>query len=182
MTCIVGLAENGAVYIGGDSAGVDSRYALGVRADRKVFRNGDYIMGFTSSFRMGQLLAHVFKPPKRHPDTDLLAFMVSDFVNGVRQCLKDGGYAEKDKEVEKGGSFLVGYQGRLFAVHGDYQVADQVDGFDAVGCGDLIALGSMHASKDRPPKDRVQAALEAAERFSAGVRAPFHIETLGAST
>lgn len=180
MTCIVGLAESGAVYIGGDSAGVDSRYALGVRADRKVFRNGDYIMGFTSSFRMGQLLQHSFKPPKRHPDTDIYAFMVTEFVDGVRQCLKDGGYATKEKEAEQGGSFLVGYQGRLFIVHGDYQVADPADGFGALGCGDLIALGSMHSTRVMEPKFRVLTALEAAERFSAGVRAPFHIERIPA--
>ena len=38
MTAIVGLAQSGAVYIGGDSAGV-SGMSLTVRADAKVFRN-----------------------------------------------------------------------------------------------------------------------------------------------
>ena len=42
MTCIVGLVEKGNVYIGGDSAGVGG-YSLTVRADRKVFRNGDFV-------------------------------------------------------------------------------------------------------------------------------------------
>lgn len=43
MTCIVGVAEGGKVWIGGDSAGVDSgNYSLTVRADRKVFRNGHF--------------------------------------------------------------------------------------------------------------------------------------------
>ncbi|WP_245320978.1 hypothetical protein [Bradyrhizobium sp. NAS96.2] len=53
MTCIVGLVDKGQVFIGGDSAGVNAeRLALVVRNDRKVFRNGDFVMGFTSSFRM----------------------------------------------------------------------------------------------------------------------------------
>ena len=176
MTCIVGMTEKGKVYLGGDSAGVGG-YSLTVRADRKVFRNGDFVMGFTTSFRMGQLLAHALKPPKRFPDSDVYAFMVTDFINAVRDCLKSGGYAEKHNDAEQGGTFLVGYEGRLFTVYGDYQVAEHVDGFAAVGCGHEIALGAMFASKSLKPTERVRVALEAAERFSAGVRGPFHYES-----
>ena len=50
MTCIVGVAHKGAVYIGGDSAAV-AGWALTCRADHKVFKNGDFVMGFTTSFR-----------------------------------------------------------------------------------------------------------------------------------
>lgn len=175
MTCIVGLVDSGKVYIGGDSAGVGG-YSLSVRADRKVFKNGDFVMGFTSSFRMGQLLHHAFSPPKRHPETDLDKFMVTDFINGVRDCLKSGGYAEKHNEAEQGGTFLVGYCGRLFEVHGDYQVGEATAGFSAVGCGEDIALGAMFANREGKPEKRIRTALEAAERFSAGVRGPFHIE------
>ena len=56
MTCIVGLIDGRRVWMGGDSAGV-SGLDITVRADAKVFRNGDFLIGFTSSFRMGQLLA-----------------------------------------------------------------------------------------------------------------------------
>jgi len=175
MTCIVGIAEGGKVYIGGDSAGVGG-YSLTVRADKKVFVNGDFVMGFTTSFRMGQLLHHAFTPPKRHPDTDIDKFMVTDFINAVRDCLKSGGYAGRQNETESGGTFLVGYSGRLFRIDGDYQVGEAVDGFDAVGCGDDIARGALFANPAGKPQDRLRVALEAAERFSAGVRAPFHFE------
>ncbi len=179
MTCIVGLADGGSVYIGGDSAGVDKSMGLSVRADRKVFRNGDFVMGFTTSFRMGQLLAHSFKPPKRYPDTDVYAYMVNEFVDAVRECLKKGGYAKKEAEAELGGTFLVGYAGRLFEIFDDYQVGDPVSGFSAVGCGGDIAIGSLY-STEGDAKSRVMKALHAAEQFSGGVRAPFHIEVLPA--
>ena len=52
MTCIVGLIDGRRVWMGGDSAGV-SGLDITVRADAKVFRNGDFLIGFTSSFRMG---------------------------------------------------------------------------------------------------------------------------------
>jgi hypothetical protein len=174
MTCIVGLVHDGKVYVGGDSAGVGG-YDLTVRADKKVFRNGEFVMGFTSSFRMGNLLQHALTPPRWHPDDDVHKYMVTDFVDAVRTCLKKGGYATKESEAEVGGTFLVGYAGRLFTIHGDYQVGEGLDGYAACGCGDTIALGSLYTSKGNP-RSRVLTALAAAERFSAGVRAPFHIE------
>ena len=50
------------MYIGGDRAGV-AGLSLTVRADEKVFQNGEFLMGFTTSFRMGQLLRYSLKPP-----------------------------------------------------------------------------------------------------------------------
>lgn len=178
MTCIVGLVDNGKVYIGGDSAGMDGRYAMQVRADRKVFRNGEFIFGFTTSFRMGQLLAHSLQPPRRHQTDEVYAYMVTEFIDAVRECLKKGGYAEKNNEAERGGTFLVGYAGRLFEIHSDYQVAETVDGISACGCGDMIALGALAATAGDPPLERLEKALSAAERFSGGVRSPFHLEVL----
>lgn len=176
MTAIVGLCEGGKVYIGGDSAGV-ANFAITTRADQKVFRNGDFIMGFTDSFRMGQLLRYIFTPPPRRPDEDVFAFMVNDFVNTARKCLKSGGFTKVENNVETGGNFLVGYEGRLFRVSSDYQVGESACGYDAIGCGDGYALGSLYTSNGDPRK-RVKTALKAAQEFSAGVREPFHIEVL----
>lgn len=174
MTCIVAVVEDGKVWIGGDSAGV-AGYDLTVRADPKVFRNGDFVMGFTSSFRMGQLLAHAFQPPKRHADQDVFAYMVTGFVDALRQCFKDGGYAGQRDAREDGGTFLVGYQGRLFCIESDYQVRESIDGYDACGCGAPVALGALYQTAPGNPKGRLIAALKAAEHFNVGVRAPFNI-------
>jgi ATP-dependent protease HslVU (ClpYQ) peptidase subunit len=172
MTAIVGLVHNGAVYVGGDSAGV-SGWSLTVRADTKVFHNGPYLFGFTTSFRMGQLIHHAFEPPK--PKPDLERFMSTEFVDALRTCLKDGGWARKENDREEGGTFLVGVRGSLFVIQDDYQVGQAADGYAAVGCGDQIALGALYATAGTAmsPRRRIQVALEAAERFSAGVRAPF---------
>lgn len=62
MTAIAGLVHDGRVLIGADSGGV-AGWTLNVRKDSKVFTNGAYVMGFTTSFRMGQLLRWAFKPP-----------------------------------------------------------------------------------------------------------------------
>lgn len=172
MTAVVGLVRNGRVHLGADSAGV-AGWSMTVRADEKVFRNGPYVMGFTTSFRMGQLLRYGFAAPL--PTGDLAAFMTTTFIDAVRDCLKTGGWATKSSEQESGGNFLVGVGGRLFEIGSDYQVGEPVDGYAAVGCGFEIALGSLHTSglADWPVKKRIRAALEAAERFSAGVRGPY---------
>lgn len=172
MTVIVGLVHKGRVHLGGDSAGVCG-YQLTVRRDPKVFSNGPYVMGFTSSFRMGQLLQHAFQAP--HPAGSLDQFMVTTFIDALRTCLKDGGWARKDSEQEQAGTFLVGVHGRLFVIQGDYQVGEPADGYAAVGCGDELALGALHATAtlDMPPRDRVATALAAADHHSAGVAGPY---------
>lgn len=180
MTCIVGLVQNGHVYMGGDSAGV-AGYELVLRRDPKVFRVGPFVIGFTSSFRMGQLLHYKLAAPGRTTSQDVAAYMATDFVDAVRTCLQTGGYARKENEEETAGTFLVGYSGRLFTIDSDYQVGESIDNFAAVGCGAQVALGALFATPQRPPRERLTTALKAAERHSAGVRGPFAFETLKAT-
>lgn len=180
MTCIVGLVQNDVVYVGGDSAGSDGTN-LTERADLKVFRNGDFVMGFTSSFRMGQLLAFNFDPPKRDAGTDVMAYMVTYFIDAARKCMKDGGYMRIVDSAERGGTFLVGYQGKLFRIQEDFQVSEAALGFDACGSGQEIALGSLWSTRLwSDPVNRLGEALRAAEKFCAHVRGPFVFKTMPA--
>jgi hypothetical protein len=179
MTCIVGLVTPKGIYVGGDSAGVGG-YSLTVRADEKVFINGGFIFGFTSSFRMGQILRFGFTPPKLHADVDLYEYMVTTFIDAVRQRFAAAGWIGKEETTrDTGGTFIVGHRNRLFTIQGDFQVAESIDGYDAVGCGQDIALGSLYATKKSDgfsdPEVAVETALEAAEGYSAGVRRPFKI-------
>lgn len=177
MTCIVAYANGlGKVWMGGDSAGV-AGHSLVQRADEKVFRNGDFLFGFTSSFRMGQILRYRFKPPRRHPNDDVVEFMSTAFVDDVRACLKEYAFSTVREGVERGGMFLVGFEGRIFKVEEDFQVGISVHPFDACGCGDDIALGAMlsliNANAGMAGEQLVKSALMAAETFSSGVRGPF---------
>lgn len=177
MTCIVAVSDGERVTLGGDSAGI-AELELTLRADTKVFRSSTYAIGFTSSFRMGQLLRYGARLPE--PTADLERFMVTSFIDAVREVLKEGGFASKENEAERGGAFLVGIGAEIFEIGIDYQVGRSVRPYAAVGCGARIALGAMHALERLPTLSREQralAALEAAEAFSAGVRRPFHLVT-----
>ena len=177
MTCIVGITDGHTVYMGADSAGVDGAYRLQVRIDKKIFTNGEFLIGCTTSFRMIQLLRYALKPPKPKEGQDIEEFMVVDMIDAIRKTLKDGGFAKKEDEVERGGNFLVGYRGHLFEIQGDYQVAETVAGYAATGCGIDLALGSMFSTNATrmKPEARIRQALEAAAHHSAGVSGPFWI-------
>lgn len=172
MTCIVGLVDKGDVYIGGDSAGT-AGLSLSIRADEKVFGNGPFIMGFTSSFRMGQLLRYKFSPPAQTVHQNDMEYMVTSFVDAARQCFAGNGFGDKD--ATEGGTFLVGYKGKLYTLQSDYQVALSVAPFDAVGSGADLALGALFATEHLKPEDRVTMALSAASTFNAAVAPPFTI-------
>lgn len=181
MTCVVALRHDGVIYMGCDSAGVGGWYSRMKRVDPKIYRVGEMLIGFTTSFRMGQLLGYSLELPKHHADVPIEHWMATDFINAVRRVLKDGGFAEKEKEVEKGGIFLAAYRGRIFEIESDYQVGEREEPYNAVGCGQDLALGALYASERgivTGPRVRVELALEAAAAFSAGVYAPFRIEEL----
>lgn len=164
--------------MGADSAGV-SGLNLRTRTDPKVFQLGGLLCGFTTSFRMGQLLRWKWQIPARPEKQSMDEYLATALVDSIRQCFKDGGFAEKKNEQESGGTFLIACEGRLFTIHDDYQVAETSDDFAAVGCGDEYALGALHALRDhRRTEQHVRVALEAAEHFSAGVRGPFLIQSL----
>lgn len=185
MTCIAALIHNNEVWMGGDSAGV-AGLNVTVRKDPKVFKNGEFLIGFTSSFRMGQLLRYRFNPPRYYEDDDVYAYMCTDFIEELRYCLKAGGYATRINEEESGGNFLVGFKGRLFEIGSDFQVGESIAEYNAVGCGEEYAKGSLFSMMgiNSLAEDKLSAgyiieeALKAAEYFSGGVRSPFIIEKI----
>ena len=176
MTCIVGLEHEGKVYIGADSASVGGWEVKATRL-RKVFQRSRFLIGYTGSFRMGQLLQHQLTVTPQNGESDE-EYMVCKFVEAVRTCLKDGGFAKVENNVDEGGQFIIGFNGQLYLVDDDFQVNSMAQGFYAVGCGRGYALGAMKVLNDLPPKQRIRKALETAAYFSGAVCKPFRIKVL----
>lgn len=189
MTCIVGYIEKSkegdVVYIAGDSAAVGG-LNISVRKDPKVFAVGEFIFGYTSSFRMGQLLMYSFEPPEIKEGVDLHKYMCTDFTNELRKTFKNGGYLSTNNGEETAGTFIVGVRGRLFVVQNDLQVGECYDQFVSVGCGKSFALGAMYYATNyatnRPlyssTVELLTESLNAACYFNGGVRAPYTILSL----
>jgi hypothetical protein len=180
MTCIVGLIHKKKVYMGGDSASGDSsNWHVQQVKNPKVFRNKDFLIGCTTSWRMNQILQFDFDPPKHPKNLDTMKYMVTHFVKEIRRCMEKGGYSKIENNVEQGGEFLVGYAGHIYRIYDDFQVSESIHNLDACGCGVAFALGSLYSTRDWPnPLDRLREALEAAETYSGGVRGPFFFESI----
>ena len=178
MTCICAIEQDGIITMGGDSAGV-AGFDVVIRKDEKVFtlkNSPNTIFGYTTSFRMGQLLRYALEMPEQSARKDDMQYLVTDFVDTVRGIFSGKGYMRKESDQEVGGTFLLGYNGHLYEVDSDFQIGIPADGYAACGCGISYALGSLHTSRSNSdPLERVQIALETAAKFSCGVRAPFTI-------
>lgn len=181
MTVIVAVVKNGKVYVGADSAGVSrDDLAISSRRDTKVFVKDNFIIGFTSSFRMGQILKYSLNCPKQKKKQTDEEFMCTTFVDHVQSLFKKKGYGTIELNEQNGGTFIVGYKGTIYTIEDDFQVAIQYENYAAVGCGSKIALGSLYACNAYKfnPENAITMALKAAENFSAGVRNPFIIKSL----
>ena len=185
MTCIVGLVQDGKVNIGADSQGTDGRWNATQRKDPKVFTRDGIIFGFTSSYRMGQLLRYKLEIPRRFQDESIEEFMHTRFIEEVRTTFTEGGFGKTDSGEQSGGSFLVGVEGRLFHIESDFQVGESELPFDACGCGDAFALGALTVL-DRllgeTAEHRVTEAIKVAALHSAGVGGAVTVLSAEAST
>ena len=178
MTCIVGLKYKGKVYIGADSLGSDSSFNKVVRADEKVFKKGEMIFGFTTSYRMGQILRYAMTIPTRPEGIDDMEYLVAHFIPTLITAYDDGGWIANSKSgARTGGTFLLGYRKELYKIENDFQVGKPVENYESCGCGQDFAKGSLFSTNNlkMEPDARILMALHAATKHSAGVDGPYTI-------
>lgn len=180
MTCIIGLEHAGNVYIGADSAAV-SGWEVQETLLPKVFQRDVFLIGYTTSFRMGQLLWQHLDVRAQHDDEGDTTYIICGFIEAVRECLKKHGYAKVDNNVEAGGCFLVGHKDKLYRASDGYGITRAADRFTAIGCGDEYALGAMRALASLGPVERIEKSLAIAAHFSGGVMGPFTVLELARS-
>lgn len=167
MTCIIGLIDNDGVWVGADKSSV-SGYTINSTRLAKVFRKQDYVIAYTSSFRMGQLLQHMIELPSP-PEEINVDFMVREFIEPIRKAFKDYGYSVIENNSETGGSFIVGVKNSLFHVCADYQVNQYNDDFICDGCGRDYALAAMEALSWHEPETRIRKSIEITAKFCTNV-------------
>lgn len=182
MTCIVGVKTDEGIFIGGDSFGGNELVA-GVYKTPKVFgkpkigRTHAMIFGFTTSWRMGQILQNMPDIRKPSEKTDL-EFIASDWINMVREHMETGGYNLDEGGREEFGSVILGYNNSLYEISPDYGVIEPFYNYAATGSAVRTAYGSLATTevmKKVSPQDRILAALSAAEIHEYFVRRPFNI-------
>ena len=171
MTAIVGLVDKGTAWLGGDS-GSFRGWDRDVHPGGKLFRVGEVMIGLAGSAVDAQTIQYGVKLPEIHGG-DLKAWTVQSLVPEVKRALKERARVTTKDGLENWEStFLVAVRDRVFRVGSEFYVGERDDPYYAVGCGADFALGVLYATKGAPKK-RLEAALNAAAYFSAGVHPPF---------
>lgn len=174
MTCIVGVVDEGRVFLGGDSAASNTD-SITTQKSSKVWVKEGFAFGYTSSFRMGQILRYSLHVPHRHSDIDVDDYIHTDFIEEVRRLFTEGGYTYSQSGRDSGGNFLLGHQGRLWEVQSDFSITESIHGYAAVGSGEHVALGSLYSTNQSPVRTRISTALKAAAEFVPSVRGPYKV-------
>jgi hypothetical protein len=184
MSCIVGIAERGRVWIGADScASNGNRYTL-TGDTGKLFRCGPMLVGAAGNLRVGQLMRHVLNPPAFEHGDNPARYVVCEIAAPFRELLREYGALSGDQERLKDGdaansAMLIGLAGRLFILQDNFQIEEYADGYAAQGCGQDLARGALCVlSNDLPPEKRILLALGAAARFDVKVGPPFLIDSI----
>ncbi len=169
MTVIVGIAEAGELWIGGDSRSFCDGMSLQA-AEPKVWHSNGVYIGAAGSSHLCDMVRYLDLPPIA--GTPPARYLATKLAPALREALGpcDDGY-------ELG--LLVGLCGRIFTLDSFLSPASHGD-FAAVGSGERYALTALEMIErhgiDMTPEERVLEALRVASR-DAYVGAPFDIVT-----
>jgi ATP-dependent protease HslVU (ClpYQ) peptidase subunit len=181
MTCIAGaIDKDSTVWIGADSVSLQNQDCVRRDSRSKVFTVGSFLVGCTGTHRVCQIVEYLFQPPRLETN-DYSAYMVRQFVTGLRAAMKEHGGEYKDSNGTDvmDGRCLVGFAGQLFEIDIGYGVFNPRDGYHAIGCAAQEAMSAMFTSRSLSEgvsaEEMVRCGLEAAAEFDSNIRPPFVI-------
>ena len=180
MTCIVATVFGGEVFMAGDLMGSNG-FVKKVYPDPKVFKNGDFVVGYTSSFRMGQLLQYNWKQPPRIEGLTDRQYLQVDVIESMRGVFNAYGYGSNEGLEDIGGNFLIGYKGSLYEMQPNFSILKHED-FAAIGSGQDYANSVLSVLEVtiKSPEDVVEClgtAIKTAARFTTSVSEEFTWES-----
>jgi hypothetical protein len=187
MTCIVGIVDESAdcVWMASDSGSWNTAdETTDLVPYTKLFGTGNeavpIVVGFTGNLRMCQVLQHAVLPHITEVpwhDSVIERWVVLTFRSLVHDAfvehdvLKDG----EPFHMEHSG-FMLAIGKRLFSVSEKFEVVAALRGYEAMGSGRLLALGSVFTSNiTEPPSPQMKLyrALSAAKEHLPEIKEPF---------
>ena len=176
MTCIVGVAHKGKVYMAGDR-GASTDETILASQDPKIARRGSFVIGYAGNYGLGQLMLHGLKMPVLpRRKSSLLPFMRTTFHDSFLRLIEKTKYKMELAHEDTQSGFLIGVRDELF----EYEPIDgQMAQFEetTLGAGGQIALGVLYATQGMNPEDRVKLAVGAACFYSTSCREPIDFLT-----
>lgn len=172
MTCVIGYIDSkGNGHIAADSAGTDVAYHKRIDINSsKIFRKNEMLIGYTTSFRMGQILEHCLTFPERQEGLTDYQYLIKQVIPIIRKAFVDENYM---KETDKnGGTFIIVWNGVIYEIQNDFSVFSHSRPFAACGSGTPQAEGYIAACihngilKDDNVETVLKAAVETVGTFN----------------
>ena len=169
MTCIVGIAKDGVVYMGGDRGASDDNVILSMSRP-KIVQINNYLIGYAGSQGIGQLAHMIDLPPI---GKNIEKTLRTTFVKTLKAAIEE--YGNASNVDDNATDWLIGVDGKLFEISSvDWQVTEFE--YTAIGTGGPIALGSLHTSQTwKDNQKRIRYALQAAVDTSPSCSGPIDI-------
>ena len=181
MTAIVGIIQDGEVWIGGDGVTAFGYYVMPSRQP-KVFRVGEALVGVSGSPRVGQLLRLAVETAPCPPDADPYKWLCLDFSTALRTVVNEHGAMKTEEGADDIKSHaLIGIRGRLFYMDGLFAIYESSRGYEACGGGSEVVMGSLitsHHMVGVTPEQRIRWALEACFEVMPSIGPPYTIDHL----
>lgn len=170
MTVIVGIADKGKVYIGGDRGHSDS-HTLVSSSQPKIFEVGQYIIGYAGNTGIGQAIVHNFPFPAVK-SSNIYKHMTTVFIPQLRSFIIDNNIKLPESDDDNAG-FIVGVKGKIYEIDlSDYQCVEYTE--VAIGTGSSYAYGSIYNNNNNP-EERIRRGIEAAIHYSPSCSSPIDI-------
>lgn len=196
MTCIVAVAKDGVVYMGGDRFTTDGNWGRFIDGSPKIaaipeFFGLKFLVGCAGDGRCCDVVLNADRSLLSYLDFSIIPNVenpernVRDLlVEAIRLALKDRGALMKDDDgQDKGCAVLVGHMGRLFVIGENFAVSVITEDYVAIGAAKEYALGALettyHTGNSWHPRNRLAVALEVAQKYNIAVSEPFDFLELG---
>lgn len=172
MTCIVAIAHQGKVYMGGERGHSDS-HTIVSSTRPKIFERGSYLIGYAGNSGIGQAVVHNFEFPPLGKSTHIDRHMSTVFIPKLRSFITDNNIKLSENDDDSAG-FVVGIKGRVYEIDmSDFQCIEYNE--VAIGSGSSYAYGSLYSTNDYEPLDRIRQSIEAAILYSPTCQGPIDI-------
>jgi len=186
LTVIVGIKDQGKIYMGCDSA-ISTDAEIWTLNSPKIIKKGELLIGITGSIRGIQLLEHNWCFPEDEESKKLISSYTDEeyIYRFVVPCIKEVFACNQyciicDGQESMEDWFLIGYRGELYSLVSHYQCFKIDKPYVAIGSGGNFALGSLKTQEDlgllgKDPEMNITRAIKCACEFSNSVREPIRI-------
>lgn len=161
MTCIIAHATRTSSFIAADKLG-SNNFTKAIQSEPKIFEKefdsrvleegfiptihkDTMTIGYTTSFRMGQLLKHCLVLPEKQPTQSFKEYLVQSVVPAIRTLFREEWGSRADNQDVGGGQFIILHKHKIYEIHEDFCVLEPKNNISAVGSGAYHAIAAMAA-------------------------------------